>query len=75
MAKRSKQRKSSKLTPPKRRLSSKDFLESAEKLWRAGPEVRYRNPDAWRDHRLDISDVSSSRQDADAEETRFNRDK
>jgi hypothetical protein len=60
MEKRSRQRKT-KFTPPKRRLSSKDFLKSAEKLWRAGPEVRYKNPDSWHDPKLDISDDSSSR--------------
>jgi hypothetical protein len=46
MEKASKHRKS-KLTPPKKRLSSDDFLKSAQKLWRAGPEVKYKNPDAW----------------------------
>jgi len=32
----------------RRRLSSRDFLEKASKLWRAGPEVRYIDPDSWR---------------------------
>jgi hypothetical protein len=41
-------KRKSKLTPPKKRLSSDDFLKSAQKLWRAGPEVKYKNPDAWR---------------------------
>ncbi len=55
MAKRSKQRKSSKLTPAKKRLSSEDFLKSVGKLWRAGPEVKYKDPDAWqRANRLDL---------------------
>lgn len=51
MAKRSKQTKhtskSIKLTPSKKHLSSEDFLKKADKLWRSGPSVRYKDPDAW----------------------------
>jgi hypothetical protein len=47
MAKRSKQIKSARLTTPKKHLSSKEFLKKADKLWRAGPKVRYKDPDAW----------------------------
>jgi hypothetical protein len=39
--------KSEKLTPSNRRMSSEDFLKKAERLWRAGPEVKYRYPDSW----------------------------
>jgi hypothetical protein len=52
MAKRSKQAiktiaKQVKLTSPKRRLSSEAFLKKADKLWREGPLVKYKDPDAW----------------------------
>jgi hypothetical protein len=52
MAKRSKQvnkatARSIKLTPSKRHLSSEDFLKKANKLWRDGPPVKYKYPDAW----------------------------
>ncbi len=47
MAKRSRKTKSSKLAPQKERLSSADFIKSADKLWKAGPEVKYKNPDSW----------------------------
>ena len=47
MGKRSKQTKSPKLTVSKRNISSKDFLKKAERLWRAGPAVKYKDPDAW----------------------------
>ena len=52
MAKRSKQAskttaKPIKLTPSKKHLSSEDFLKKADKLWREGPAVRYKYPDAW----------------------------
>jgi hypothetical protein len=36
-----------KLTPSKEHLSSKDFLKKADKLWREGPRVKYKYPDAW----------------------------
>jgi hypothetical protein len=36
-----------KLTSSKKHLSSKDFLKKADKLWREGPKVKYRYPDAW----------------------------
>jgi len=47
MAKRSKQTRSVKLTPSKKHLSSEDFLKKADKLWRAGPPVKYKDPDSW----------------------------
>jgi hypothetical protein len=53
MAKRSKHtvktthRTAVKLTPSKKRLSSEDFLKKADKLWRQGPEVKYKYPDSW----------------------------
>jgi hypothetical protein len=52
MAKRSKvsvktTAKSVKLMPSKRRLTSEEFLKKADKLWREGPLVKYRDPDAW----------------------------
>jgi hypothetical protein len=52
MAKRSKQAskttaKPIKLAPSKKHLSSEDFLKKADKLWREGPAVRYKDPDAW----------------------------
>jgi hypothetical protein len=52
MAKRSRQANKTtaraiKLTPSKKRLSSEDFLKKADKLWREGPVVKYKYPDAW----------------------------
>ena len=51
MAKRSKHTKHTskpiKLTPSKQHLSSEDFLKKADKLWRSGPAVRYKDPDTW----------------------------
>jgi len=47
MGKRSKQPKSIKLAGSKKHLSSKDFLKKADRLWRAGPAVKYKDPDAW----------------------------
>jgi len=52
MAKRSKlsiktTAKSVKLTQSKRHLSSEEFLKKADKLWREGPLVKYKDPDAW----------------------------
>jgi hypothetical protein len=47
MAKRSKTTRTVKLTPSKKRLSSEDFLKKADKLWREGPPVKYKYPDAW----------------------------
>ena len=47
MGKRSKQPKSVKLAASKKHLSSKDFLKKADRLWRAGPAVKYKDPDAW----------------------------
>jgi len=36
-----------KLTSSKRHLSSEEFLKKADKLWREGPIVKYKDPDAW----------------------------
>jgi hypothetical protein len=36
-----------KLTPSKEHLSSKNFLKKADTLWREGPPVKYKYPDAW----------------------------
>jgi hypothetical protein len=36
-----------KLTSSKEHLSSKEFLKKADMLWREGPKVKYRYPDAW----------------------------
>lgn len=52
MAKRSKlliktTNKPVKLTSSKRHLSSEEFLKKADKLWREGPIVKYKDPDAW----------------------------
>jgi hypothetical protein len=47
MGKRSKLPKSTKLIESKKHLSSKEFLKKANKLWRAGPAVKYKDPDAW----------------------------
>ena len=52
MAKRSKvsvktTAKSVKLIPSTRRLTSEEFLKKADKLWREGPLVKYKDPDAW----------------------------
>jgi hypothetical protein len=51
MAKRSRQTKQGskpiKLTPSKKHLSSEDFLKKADKLWKSGPAVKYKDPDAW----------------------------
>jgi len=47
MGKRSKQTKPTKLTVSRKHLSSKDFLKKADRLWRAGPAVKYKDPDAW----------------------------
>jgi hypothetical protein len=47
LGKRSKQPKSTKFTASKNHLSSKDFLKKADRLWRAGPAVKYKDPDAW----------------------------
>jgi len=47
MGKRSKQTKSVKLVGSEKHLSSKDFLKKADRLWRAGPAVKYKDPDAW----------------------------
>jgi len=47
MGKGSKQTKSAKLAGSKKHLSSKDFLKKADRLWRAGPAVKYKDPDGW----------------------------
>jgi hypothetical protein len=39
--------KSVKLAPSKKRMSSEAFLKKANKLWRAGPKVKYPYPDSW----------------------------
>jgi hypothetical protein len=36
-----------KLAPAKKNLSSSDFLKKADKMWRAGPAVKYNYPDSW----------------------------
>jgi len=33
-----------------KRLSSKDFLELGDALWRGDAKVKYQNPDAWIGH-------------------------
>jgi hypothetical protein len=30
-----------------KRLSSKDFLEKFDTMWKEGPKVKYQNPDSW----------------------------
>jgi len=47
MEKRSKRTRAVRLASSKKRLSSEDFLKKADKLWRAGPEVKYQHPDSW----------------------------
>jgi hypothetical protein len=32
----------------KKKSSNKEFVEKFEQLWKAGPEVKYENPEAWR---------------------------
>jgi hypothetical protein len=39
--------KRSKSIKPKRTLSSEEFLKKADRMWRAGPAVKYKDPDAW----------------------------
>jgi hypothetical protein len=46
MAKRSK--KPSSVKPGSaQHLSSEEFLKSVDKMWKAGPTVKYQNPDSW----------------------------
>ncbi len=33
-----------------KRLSSKDFLELGDALWKGDAKVKYQNPDAWMGH-------------------------
>jgi hypothetical protein len=47
MARQSKQPKSAKLKPAKKRMSSEAFLKKANKIYQAGPPVKYTSPDAW----------------------------
>jgi hypothetical protein len=47
MPKQIKQRKSVKTNTAKKRLSSEDFLKKANKMWQAGPPVKYTAPDSW----------------------------
>jgi len=47
MEKRSKRTRAARPASSKKQLSSEEFLKKADKLWRAGPEVKYQNPDSW----------------------------
>ncbi len=46
MAKRSK-KSSSVISGSAKHLSSEDFLKNVDKMWKAGPTVKYQNPDSW----------------------------
>lgn len=35
-----------------KRFSREQFRKLAEELWQEGPEVKYKNPDAWTQHML-----------------------
>jgi len=35
-----------------KRLSHEDFHKLLEAVWEAGPEVKYKNPDAWITHMI-----------------------